>query len=597
MASKAFGWNFASTVLTKVANFGIAVMLARLLGPHSFGTFAVAYVAVLALQTFDELGVSLAIIRWEGEPDAIIPTVNTVSVCFSLVVFVGCFFLAPVYARAMGAPAAVDVVRVLAAAVLIDGFANTPKALLQRRFRQGPSVAALQIGGWLGTAVTVALAWAGFGAMSLAIGQDIGAAVVVILLVTFVPESLRFGFDFRHAGSLFRYGLPLAGSNLAAFVVSNVDQVVVGHMLGPVSLGLYVLASNLASWPINIFSQPVANVAPAVFARLQRDRLVLRGAFLAVAGLLAAIAFPVCLLISGSARPLVGFVYGARWLPASRPLICLAIVGAMQVFFLVTYDYLGVLGRSRFLLLVQLTWLAMLIPALVVGVRMDGIFGAGLAEVGVAVLGVLPLYCGGLRRSGLRFGMLARELRWPTCGAALVGAVAESIGRYVASDIVSLAASSLVAVTTLFWLAYPRRNVLARFRPRSVVEDPTGSEPGARTAEGRSTSPSRWFELADAEAGEDLGTMPQVGAMAQYAFHDVTAPLPIFRDGSARGLFSYSDTQGAAPLYVSTAEFFNLDPANRLARLPHTRDGERVSESGLLDRLLALRGQDVDPPV
>src|ERR1700689_3887906 len=62
-ASRALGWSFGSIVVNKFSLFGIGVLLARLLGPHAFGTYAVAYVAMTALLTFNELGVSLAIIR------------------------------------------------------------------------------------------------------------------------------------------------------------------------------------------------------------------------------------------------------------------------------------------------------------------------------------------------------------------------------------------------------------------------------------------------------------------------------------------------------------------------------------------------------
>jgi len=215
-ASRALGWNFASTVLTRLSTFGISVLLARLLGPHTFGAYAVALVALFAMQNFNELGMSLAIVRWEADPREIVPTVTTTSVFFSVVTYVGCFFIAPFYASAMGAPAATNVVRVLAIAILIDGFCNTPSGLLQRDFRQGRRAIALQVGGWAGTGVTVALALANYGAMSLAIGQVVGALVVAILLVAFAPGSLRFGFSPTKARALLRFGLPLAGSNLVA---------------------------------------------------------------------------------------------------------------------------------------------------------------------------------------------------------------------------------------------------------------------------------------------------------------------------------------------------------------------------------------------
>lgn len=127
-ASRALGWNFVSTVLSRLGALGISIMLARLLGPHVFGAYAVALVALYAMQTFNELGMSLAIVRWEADPRDIIPTITTASVAVSVVTYAGCFWIAPAFASAMGAPAATNVVRVLALAILIDGFCNTRPA-------------------------------------------------------------------------------------------------------------------------------------------------------------------------------------------------------------------------------------------------------------------------------------------------------------------------------------------------------------------------------------------------------------------------------------------------------------------------------------
>ena len=53
------------------------------------------------------------------------------------VLYVACYFGAPGYSAAMGAPAATEVIRVLLV-ILIDGFATAPIGLLQRNFRQSP---------------------------------------------------------------------------------------------------------------------------------------------------------------------------------------------------------------------------------------------------------------------------------------------------------------------------------------------------------------------------------------------------------------------------------------------------------------------------
>ena len=468
-ASRALGWNFVNTALSRLGTLGISIMLARLLGPHVFGAFAVALVALYAMQTFNELGMSMAVVRWETDPRDIIPTITTVSVAVSVVMYVGCFWIAPAYASAMGAPAATDVVRVLALAILIDGFCNTPAGLLQRRFQQGKATIAQQVGSWTGVGLTVALAWSHHGAMSLAIGQVVGSLVVAIFLIAFAPESLRFGLDPARARELLRFGLPLSGSNLITFAVISVDQIIVGHMLGPTSLGFYVLAFNLSSWPYNMFLGPVRNVAPAVFSRLQHDQSAMRSTFLSAARILTAVTFPICLLIGGSATALIGFVYGARWLPAAQPLMWLAVAGGARILLLLAYDYLVVLGWTRLLLIIQLVWLIALIPCLIGATRAGGIYGAGLAEAAVALLVVLPCYLAALRKAGIGLMALGKSLLLPLAAAAAAGLAARGADMLVPSNLIALAVSGVITTALIGLIAYRMRSTFALLR-RSQVQ-------------------------------------------------------------------------------------------------------------------------------
>ncbi len=592
-ASRALGLSFVNYAAGRLGTLAIGVVLARLLGPHAFGTYAVAYVALLAVLSFNELGVSLAIVRWPGEPREIAPTVTTISCASSVLIYIGLFFSAPAFAGAMGAPAASPVIRVLATSVLINGIAAVPAALLQRYFSQGRKMIADQANNWLTAGVSVALAWSGFGAMSLGIGQAAGALGSGILLVALSPMRLRFGFRRETARSLMVFGLPLAGSSLIVFLVGNVDNFTVGRILGPTALGFYVLAWNLSSWPVNMFSQPVRSVAPALFARLQHDRTAMRTAFLTGAGLLGAVTLPVCLLFSGSAVPLIRFVYGPEWVPAAQALAWLALLGALRILFELSYDYFVVLGRSRVVFTVQLAWLAALVPALIVGARMDGIRGASIAGVAVAMCVVLPWYLSELHKVGIRRRALATQLWMPLLGAAGVGLFAVGLGGVLRSNLVVLMVSGVVAVGTIGLLIFNIQPELAMLRPAfGNAEQPAAAAAGADSGAGEPAEPRDGgaAQLAGEPANgraADRGGGPATGRGADSAAPgqapaasgtdvtvpfaivrerpghaqaaeettgaaDATIPLPIFRDAGGP-LPVYRDVTGLVPMYQDSA--------------------------------------------
>lgn len=562
-ATHALGWSFINNAAARLGTLGIGIVLARLLGPHAFGTFAVALVALAMLLSFNELGVSLAIVRWQGEPSEIAPTVATISIATSVLIYAGCFFGAPAFSSAMGAPGAANVVRVLAINVVIDGVVSTPVAMMQRHFQQGKKMVADQANSWIGAAVSVALAVTGFGAMSLAIGRLTGALVSAVLFVVLSPEPLRLGFNPAHARALLRFGLPLAGASIIVFAITDADQLVVGHFLGATLLGYYALATNLSNWPVNMFSVPVRSVAPALFSRLQHDRRAMRTGFVSGIGLLASVTLPVCLILSGAARPLIDFVYGARWEPAARALIWLGLLAALRILFEFVYDYFVVLARSRVVFTVQLVWLIVLAPALVVGAKLAGIAGVGMAEVAVAALLVVPWYLYELSRVGILLSFLWRNMRFPLAGALGVELFAIGTSGFIGQNLVALIVIGLVALATVGLLLYHLKPQLTTLRPVLA-----GNDGGISAADSAAYDESGAARSAYADGGREpvtvgAGQTPdllgahQDGALARaeawpaslqdtIAALAVTTPLPIYRE-AAGPIVTYRDLAGRFP--------------------------------------------------
>ncbi len=121
---------------------GIGIVLARVLGPESFGTFAVALVALMAVLSFNELGVSAGDrpLAWRPVQDRRPPSIR-ISVAGSGLFCAGAFFAAPAFTAAMGDPEATDVVRILILSVFVNGVVaisgSAPAARLQGEDQAG----------------------------------------------------------------------------------------------------------------------------------------------------------------------------------------------------------------------------------------------------------------------------------------------------------------------------------------------------------------------------------------------------------------------------------------------------------------------------
>jgi O-antigen/teichoic acid export membrane protein len=457
-------WSLFNSATARILNVLAGLVIARIVTPEEFGTFAAGSLVMVAILSMNELGVSVAVIRWTGDPDRVARTAVTLSVISSVVFFVAMFAGAPGIAALLNAPDATAVIQVLAFAVLFDGLSTIPNALLMRSFRQRLRTAADLIGFLVGSPIGILLAARGWGATGLATGLLVTNAVATLLIWCLAPRRPRPAWDRADARALLRMGLGPAATSMVLLAIVNIDYVVVSRVLGVTALGFYVLAFNVASWPWTLLSMSIRQVSLPAFSRLAGDRAGLEQAFGRSLTLAAGTAVLGGLLLTALATPVIEILYGDKWLPAVAALQWLALLGALRVILDLCYDLLVAVGRAGSLLKVQLLWLGSLAVGLTVGAHLNAIAGVALAHGVIALVLVLPLNIVLLVRAGLRLSVLARAMA-PVAAATAAAAVVALAALQIAGPPVI----TLLLVGTLVALAYAAVFALGP-RGRAAVE-------------------------------------------------------------------------------------------------------------------------------
>lgn len=461
-------WSLVNTVLMRIGNFATGIVLARFaLGPAEWGVYGVAQTVLMVLLSANELGVGLAVVRWEGELRRFAPTVQTLSVLSSTGFYLILYAAAPALARALGSPDASAVLRVMSIAVVLDGLAQVPAGVLTREFAQARRLLIDAANFVLSTAVTLVLAFAGWGAMSFAVGALAGNAAALIGCVLAAPGAFRFGWNRDEAGALLRFGLPLAGASLLALGVMNVDTMIVGATLGKVALGFYVLAFNMSGWPVRLVSEAARRVSFAGFSRIAESAGdALADGFSRALRVLVTGTVPMCVLMAGMASSLVQLVYGREWVPAAAALPWLMALGLTRIGCELAYDCLVAIHARRSLLTVQGLWLAALIPVLVVGAHLRGIEGVGIGHAVVAEGLVVPAFLVALRRGGIGVGAVVRACAWPFLAGVGMAAVLLELQRELGRGLPALALSATAASAVYVLGVLPSRRALLGLPPR-----------------------------------------------------------------------------------------------------------------------------------
>lgn len=459
-ARRALLWSIANNLVSRMGTTLMGIVLARILAPDDYGLFAVALVALNTLLSMNELGVSVAIIRWPDDVSRIAPTVQTLSLLSSLVLWTATFLLAPTIASALNAPDATNVLRLLTLSILIDAVTAVPAAVMTREFMQRERMIVDTAGFAISATATIGLAVAGAGPWALVAGALLGNTVNAAFILRYVPRRHRFGFDAAVARELLAFGLPLALASLLVMAMLNVDYVVIGATLDTEELGFYLLAFNLSAWPVNMFSAPARRISLPLFARLHNGETDASAAFVPVCTVLLLVTLPSCLMIGAFAGPLVQLVYGDTWSAASVVLPWLMALALARVLGELVYDFLTALGRTVPNMVLQALWLVALVAALPFAVQEEGIEGVAMAHAAVAAAVVLPGYAVVLRRAGVSLRALVRALLRPLIGGLLATGAGLGMLELVDSDLVLLLGGSAAVGVVYVAVVWPMRSML-----------------------------------------------------------------------------------------------------------------------------------------
>jgi PST family polysaccharide transporter len=205
--------------------------------------------------------------------------------------------------------------------------------------------------------------------------------------------------------------------------VRNVDNLLIGRVLGSTALGAYSLAYRMMLWPVQNLSNVVGRLAFPSFVQLRDEPERLASAYLTTLRLIATVVFPVMAIAMALAKPLVLGVLGSRWGAVIVPFAVLAPVGMLQSVGTTVGQLFQATGNTR----IQLWWAVLTAPvyigSFVLGMRW-GINGVALAyAIVTTVLFVPGMWLGG-RCIGLGIQRLLGVLVVPTIMAGFVGATA-----------------------------------------------------------------------------------------------------------------------------------------------------------------------------
>lgn len=374
------GTIFLTTRLfTQLILWSVTLLVAKLLRPFDYGVMTSGVVFVGLADLLAEAGVGRALVQKKDLTGRIVDEIFTTCIGLSVLLYAAVFFSAHAAADFLQTPELASFLRVLALTTLLIPWRTVPLALLERDLALGRQ-SAVHVGSSLvQAAVVLGLAWAGFGYWALASGVVVGRFLEAIALCWASGWRPRLAIPGAGARSILVFGLHVSLSGFLWFAYSNSDFAVVGKFIGQEALGLYALAFQLMSLPVQKLTANVNQVVYAAFCRLQDERPRLRDWYLRLNGLLGFVGIPMLAGMALVAADGIPLILGAKWEGAIRPFCTLCVVGMIMLLTATLPPLLNALGRPDLNLKYSLAQTLVLPAGFVVGASLRGLDGVSIA--------------------------------------------------------------------------------------------------------------------------------------------------------------------------------------------------------------------------
>ncbi|WP_374947774.1 lipopolysaccharide biosynthesis protein [Agreia sp.] len=382
-------WSGIAVIARQLVQVLSAVLIARILGPSSYGIISAAMIYVTLTSLVLDQGLSAALIQRPKLNEKAPGAVATVNILLAVIIAVVTWFAAPLLAGFFGTPELVPVFRMLAVLLPLKALAIVPRAMLSRGQSFKGIALADVAGGIAGATTGVTAAMLGADFFSLIYQVGVTDAIVAVMMLVFARGPVP-NFAFAQMKNLMSFSVKVFLTNCVAYFSRNVDGILVGRVLGVTSLAMYGMAYRVLSLPVQFVGQTVNRVLFPVFSRNTHDRAKVATQLTGATETLALAVVPVMVFISCAAPELVRLVLGPEWLPAAALIAVFALGGARETIFYITPALMKAFGRTTLLLNYEFLATGLQVAGIIVGLQF-GVFGVavGYTAVGFALIPVL----------------------------------------------------------------------------------------------------------------------------------------------------------------------------------------------------------------
>lgn len=373
-----------SLALIKIA------ILARILLPSQFGIYGIATLVLGFLEMLTETGINIFLIQQDKKVDDYINSAWVVSIIRGILIGILIFIFAPFIAIYFKNPNATYILYLVSIVPVIRGFINPACVKYQKNlefnklFKYDAVIFAVDVCFAIGLGIITK------SENSLVYAMIISTLLEVFLSFVYFAPKPKFIFEKEKTLEVINRGKWITGAGVFNYIFQNIDDIVVGRVLGITSLGIYQQAYKISTLPVSEVGEVFNKVTFPIFVNLKDDKKRLKNAFIKTLIIIILIVVPFGFFVFKFPKEIINFVLGSNWTSAAPVLQLLAIYGSLKAISNSFFSLFLGIGKQEVVTYITLASILCLISILYPLIKIFGILGAGYATI-IATILSLPI--------------------------------------------------------------------------------------------------------------------------------------------------------------------------------------------------------------
>lgn len=296
-----------------VVSIFIGSILARLLTPEEFGIVALIMVFINFFNLLSDFGVGPAIIQNKELTEKDLQSIFLTTILLGILFSVLFFFSSGIIASFYNNPELINMTKLLSLVVFLYSIRVVPYALnlKKQRFKEiGIISVSVQL---ISGVIAIVLAYRGYSYYALIYRSLFDGLITFIAFYWMSPIRIVLIIKKKSLKMIARFSTFQFFFNFINYFSRNLDNLLIGKFISPISLGLYDKSYQLMLLPVQNLTHVITPVLHPILSEFQDDTVRIYNAYSKVIKLLATIGFPLSIFIYFSAQEIILLLYGTQW--------------------------------------------------------------------------------------------------------------------------------------------------------------------------------------------------------------------------------------------------------------------------------------------